>query len=131
MKLQGIARESIAKLEPSQVSAAGPTRGYVLYAYITFVVIGVMTTMLGPLLPLLAKQWDLQPATAGALFSWQFGGATVGTLLAATQVRRRSSRTLTTVGLLCCATGTAAMAMLPWPQLVIAVGLYGIGLGFC
>lgn len=93
--------------------------------------LGIVTTMLGPLLPLISKQWGIHAATAGVLFSWQFGGSTLGTLLSATQARHRSLRTMTTFGMLCCATGSASLALLPWPTMGIAVALYGFGIGIC
>ena len=102
-----------------------------LYSYLVFLVLGMLTTMLGPLLPLIAKASGIHPSAAGVMFSWQFGGSTLGTLLSATQVGRRSLYAMTTFGLLCCACGAAAFALLAWPTMGAAVALYGFGIGIC
>jgi FHS family glucose/mannose:H+ symporter-like MFS transporter len=111
-------------------SSDGESR-FLAYSYAAFTVIGVITTMLGALLPLLSREWHLEPALAGTLFSWQFGGATLGTLFSASQVSRRSFRPLLIVGLVFCISGVAGLAWLSWPLCRWAIAGYGFGLGIC
>jgi fucose permease len=106
-------------------------RSFVVYSYLAFIVLGALTTMLGPLLPVIARRWALHTAAVGVLFSFQFGGSIVGTLVSATQTGKRSLRLIVICGFLCCTVGAAAFAILPWPSLPFAVALYGCGIGVC
>ncbi len=51
------------------------------FIYATFFVTGVITTLLGPLLPQLAARWSVDDLHAGYLFTSQFAGSFAGTLL--------------------------------------------------
>src|SRR5437879_33798 len=99
------------------------------YAYAVFVILGVITTLLGPLLPLLSSQWHLSSTLAGTLFTWQFGGATAGTLISALFLQRCRFRILLVAGMALCSLGVAALAVLPWPGLRYPIACYGFGLG--
>lgn len=50
--------------------------------YIAFVMAGIGTTILGPILPALSSQWSMNDAHAGSLFTAQFLGSALGGLLA-------------------------------------------------
>jgi len=53
-----------------------------LLFYIAFVLAGIGTTILGPILPVLSVQWGMNDAHAGSLFTAQFLGSALGGLLA-------------------------------------------------
>src|SRR5215470_15369391 len=53
--------------------------GSTALAHAAFVPTGVVTVMLGPLLPLLAAKWSLSDTQSGFFISAQFSGALVGT----------------------------------------------------
>ena len=52
-----------------------------LIAYIGFALTGIVTTMLGPLLPALKVRWGLTDAQAGYLFAAQFAASVVSTMM--------------------------------------------------
>jgi len=87
------------------------------------------TTVLGPLLPLLASRWGLSDAAAGSLFSAQFIGIlTATTVSALTTARLGTSRTFA-LGFALMAAGIGALGFAPvtmaWPVTLF----YGLGLG--
>ena len=100
-----------------------------IYSCCVFVLLGVVTTMLGSLLPVLSRHWRLTAAMAGGLFSWQFCGATLGTLLSA-KLRQKHFKHLEYIGLLLCICGVFSLGYLSWPWLRLSVACFGVGLGF-
>ena len=54
---------------------AGPSIGWMHYG---LALTGLGTALLGPILPLLARQWALQDAQSGLLMMAQFCGAFLG-----------------------------------------------------
>src|SRR5262249_6336755 len=46
-----------------------------------FALTGVVTTLLGPIIPALSASWSLNDAQAGYLFTAQFGGSITGVVL--------------------------------------------------
>src|SRR3954467_8766621 len=54
-----------------------------------FVVTGIMTTFIGPLLPVLATRWSLTDAQAGELITAQFVGSMAGVALSGILTLRR------------------------------------------
>ena len=57
-------------------------------AHATFVPIGIVTVLLGPLLPMLSARWSLNYSQAGSLFTAQFLGSTVGVFVSGVIVSR-------------------------------------------
>ena len=95
-----------------------------------FALTGMVTTMLGPILPDLLLRWSLSDAAAGALFSAQFsggmaGGAVSGLLVTSLGDRRALALGYGTMvlGLVVVATGSHAVA-------VAGALLTGLGVGF-
>ena len=87
------------------------------------------TTMLGPLLPLLAARWALSDASAGALFTAQFVGQLTTTTLSTLITGRLGERRTLAIGFVLVSVGVCAVGVVPawlrWP----AVLTYGLGLG--
>src|SRR5260370_7418855 len=57
-------------------------------AHAAFVPTGMVTVLLGPMLPTLSARWSLNYAQAGSLFTAQFVGATLGTCFSGIIVSR-------------------------------------------
>jgi fucose permease len=94
-----------------------------------FALVGVATTMLGPMLPILAAQWKLTDRQLGALFVAQFCGGFAGAIASTALIRRTSTHFTVRAGLLLTAAGIACV---PWPSVWAVRGgiaLYGIGIG--
>ena len=94
-----------------------------------FVVLGIVTTLLGPILPLLSVHWSISIAQAGILFSWQFISSVVGSLLSGAVIQKRSFKVAAVLGIALCLFGVATLVTADWTIGRYAVGCYGLGLG--
>lgn len=84
---------------------------------------GMVTVMLGPLLPALATRWHLQDAQAGTLFTTSFFGQLVGAWFAT-----RNLRLSLIAGAALSAIGTAALALTSFHTAHLALFAAGFGL---
>jgi FHS family glucose/mannose:H+ symporter-like MFS transporter len=98
-------------------------------AHAAFVPIGIVTVLLGPLLPILAARWSLNYVQAGSLFTAQFLGSTAGVFISGLLVSRRGFRFAINAGLLVMAVGVGTLAFSSRPLGLICIFCYGIGLG--
>jgi len=80
-----------------------------------FVLAGMATTLLGPMMPMLMTRWELSDASAGTLFTAQFMGQTLSTVGSSLLTARVGDRRTLTLGLFVTATGVAVLALSPWP----------------
>ena len=87
------------------------------------------TTLLGPLLPILARRWDIADAAAGSAFAMQFVASTAISTISAVLVVRYGARPTLSAGLVLIAVGVAALSVTPWPWSLAAITVYGCGLG--
>jgi len=117
-------------MSASQIpQAADSSRPLTLAAHAAFVPIGIVTVLLGPLLPTLSTKWSLNYTQAGSLFTVQFLASTVGVTLSGFCVSRWGFRFAIKAGLLAMAVGVAS---LPYSSRVLGsacIGLYGLGFG--
>jgi MFS transporter, FHS family, glucose/mannose:H+ symporter len=109
---------------PSAVS-----RQVSLIAYAGFALTGVVTTMLGPLLPALKARWVLTDAQAGYLFTAQFAASVVSTMLLTAIIRRLGFLPTLAVSYLLLAAGVAGVGASSWALGLAAVSVYGFALG--
>jgi len=98
-------------------------------AHVAFVLTGTVTTLLGPLLPVLAARWSLDDAHAGYFFTAQFAGSMLGVGLSGALVTRFGFARAVAVGLAAMAAGVGALGVVAWPEALLFVACYGIGLG--
>lgn len=109
--------------------AADSSRPLTVAAHAAFVPIGIVTVLLGPLLPMLSARWSLSYTQAGSLFTVQFLASTVGVALSGFCMSRWGFRFAIKAGLLAMAVGVAG---LPYSSRVLGsacIGLYGLGFG--
>jgi MFS transporter, FHS family, glucose/mannose:H+ symporter len=92
--------------------------------YFYFAVGGIVTVMLGPLLPVFIQQWNIQDAQAGTLFVFNFAGQLCGALFAA-----RNLRLSVVLGAIFSAIGCAFMAWASFGTAPFALFLIGAGIG--
>jgi fucose permease len=97
--------------------------------HVAFVPTGMVTVMLGPLLPLLAAKWALNDAQSGDLISAQFLGALLGTIASGMLLPRCGFRRSVSAGQALMACGAAALASGGFLAGLIAVFCYGSGIG--
>ena len=89
-----------------------------------FAVAGIVTVMLGPLLPVFIRQWNIQDFQAGTLFVSNFAGQLCGALFAA-----RNLRLSVVLGALFSAIGCAFMAWANFGTAPFALFFVGAGIG--
>jgi fucose permease len=102
---------------------------FAAFACALFAVLGVVTTLLGPTLPLLSVRWSISTAQAGSLFFCQFLASTIGTVLSGAILSRRSFKLQVLLGVVFCLLGVAALIQADWVLGRYAVACYGFGLG--
>ncbi|HET9696491.1 MAG TPA: MFS transporter [Terriglobales bacterium] len=95
-----------------------------------FALTGVVTTMLGPILPLLSSQWSLSYAQSGRLFTVQFLLSVTGALIASRVMASLGAARTVVIGMVLIALGVGTMALGNLPAVIVGIGVYGAGLGF-
>jgi MFS transporter, FHS family, glucose/mannose:H+ symporter len=101
----------------------------VFAAQIAFLPTGVLTTILGPMLPLLIARWSLTDTQAGNLFLIQFLASLVGVQLSGVLLARLGYRPSFLLGLLLMAGGTATLYTASLSLGMASIAVYGLGLG--
>ncbi|HKS71919.1 MAG TPA: MFS transporter [Terriglobales bacterium] len=94
-----------------------------------FVLTGVVTTLLGPVLPYLATRWNLNDSRSGLFFTAQFAGSMAGVLLSSWILSRRGPRAALMTGYATMGMGVAALAINSWTIGMLSIGCFGFGLG--
>jgi MFS transporter, FHS family, glucose/mannose:H+ symporter len=97
--------------------------------YAGFVLTGMVTTLLGPVLPALAFRWSLDDSHAGYLFTAQFLGSTTGVILSSLIVPRFGFTLSLALSYVLLALGVGAMGAGPWLLGLAAATTFGFGLG--
>jgi MFS transporter, FHS family, glucose/mannose:H+ symporter len=101
----------------------------ILAAQIAFLPTGILTTLLGPMLPILIARWALNDTQAGSLFLVQFLASLAGVQISGLLLARVGFRPAFLSGLLLMAGGVATL-YLGSPGLgMMSVAVYGLGLG--
>lgn len=104
-------------------------RVLLVVAHLGFVLAGIVTTLLGPLLPTLAAKWSLNDATAGRLFTAQFIGSLVGVGLSNYLMRKFDLTRVLTSGFALMMIGVAGVGANAFYGMWSAILIWGIGLG--
>jgi MFS family permease len=102
----------------------------VLSAQIAFLPTGVLTTLLGPMLPILIARWFLNDTQAGNLFLVQFLAQLVGVQLSGFLLAKFGFRPAFLSGLLLMASGVGTLLIGSLALGLASVAVYGLGLGF-
>ncbi len=90
-----------------------------------FVLSGLGTMLLGPILPLLSRKWNLTDSHAGLLILAQFAGSTIGGATASSKFIRGLME-----GIVAAAIGFSLFAAAPglaWALPALAIGGFGVG----
>jgi fucose permease len=94
-----------------------------------FVVIGVITTSLGPLLPMFSTQWGLSDTQMGAFFPAQYCVSLLGVSVTGWLLPRFGFPKVLGGAFLFLTIGMAMMGISPWLLTAAAVSLNGFGYG--
>jgi FHS family glucose/mannose:H+ symporter-like MFS transporter len=111
-------------------SRVSPSRRLVLLVHLGFVLTGITTTLLGPLLPTLAAQWSLRDVRSGDFFLAQFLGSLISVMVCGRLLRLKGFRFCLTAGFAFMAAGLATLGRGPWSLGLLSVFAYGCGIGF-
>lgn len=109
--------------------SAKSSRALTAAAHAAFVPIGIVTVLLGPLLPALSARWSLDYSQAGSLFTAQYLTSTLGVAASGFLVSRWGFRFAINAGLFFMALG---VGVLPWASHfwgVAGIACYGVGMG--
>jgi MFS transporter, FHS family, glucose/mannose:H+ symporter len=108
---------------------AAVSRQISFIAYVGFALTGIVTTMLGPLLPALKVRWELSDAQAGYLFAAQFAASVVSTMLLTAIIGRLGFLRTLALSYVLMAAGVAGVGANSWALGLLAVSAYGFALG--
>lgn len=97
--------------------------------HLGFVLTGIVTTLLGPLLPVLSAKWNLLDFQAGYLFTSQFVGSMAGVGLSSVLTPRLGFRRTLALGFALVAIGLTTLDLSTWMIGLASVFGYGMGLG--
>jgi FHS family glucose/mannose:H+ symporter-like MFS transporter len=123
------ALQAMESMPPAEMSQTTSARSLNTAAHAAFVPIGIVTVLLGPLLPILSAHWSLNYLQAGSLFTAQFLGSTLGVVVSGVLVSRWGFRFAINAGLLAMALGVGALPSGPRLLGLICISFYGFGLG--
>jgi MFS transporter, FHS family, glucose/mannose:H+ symporter len=113
----------------TELPPSSSNRKLVLAGQVAFLPTGILTTLLGPMLPILIARWGMNDTQAGNLFLVQFLACLAGVQLAGVLLARWGFRPAFLMGLLLMAGGVTTLYMgSAWLGL-ISVAAYGLGLG--
>lgn len=100
----------------------------VILVHAGFIITGIVTTLLGPMLPILISRWFLTDRRAGLFFTAQFLGSMLGVGAIGVLLKRGYRRTLV-LGFSLIAVGVAGLTAKNYFAALAATGLFGGGLG--
>jgi FHS family glucose/mannose:H+ symporter-like MFS transporter len=104
-------------------------REFVVVVHAGFLLIGVVTTLLGPILPMLAIKWSLDDAELGLFFMAQFTGAIIGCALSSRVIVRTGLLRLMVCGYAASAVAVACLGVDFWWIALVSVFAAGFALG--
>jgi MFS transporter, FHS family, glucose/mannose:H+ symporter len=113
---------------PNVSSAPNANREWALL-HSSFVLIGVITTLLGPILPSFSLRWSLTDAQAGFFFTSQYFFSTLGVALTSVLLPRYGFSKVTAAGFLGFLLGFSFLGIGPWYVSILMVGIIGFGYG--
>src|SRR5450755_1869448 len=127
LRLPRIASRLSMASPQTELSSSPSTRKLILAGQIAFFPTGILTTLLGPMLPILIARWAMNDTQAGNLFLVQFLSMLVGVQLSGVLLARWGFRPAFLSGLLLMASGVATIYMGSLWLGLAAVATYGLG----
>ena len=118
------------ELTTELVPKSPSSRRAILLVHAGFILTGIITTLLGPLLPTLAARWALDDMRSGYLFLSQFTGSFIGVILCGRLISVRGFRFCFVTGFVLIALGAACLGRGTWIIGLSSVFACGAGIGF-
>jgi fucose permease len=114
---------------PSTASSPHSSRREWALLHLSFILIGVITTLLGPILPSFIRHWSLTDAQAGFFFTSQYFFSTLGVILTSYFLPRFGFSKVSAAGFVAFAFGFSFLGLGPWFISSLMVGIMGFGYG--
>ncbi len=114
---------------PASEFSSGDPRAEWVRLHIGFVYIGIVTILLGPLLPYLVHRWFLSDSQAGCLFAAEYSGSVLGNLLTGLLLPRLGFSRVMGIAFLAFALGFSFLGAGPWTLACLLIFVYGVALG--
>src|SRR5258708_18221184 len=92
-----------------------------------FVLTGVVTTFLGPILPALASRWELSDSRSGYFFTAQFLGSMLGVGISSFLLPRSGFRFSLGLSYFLMAAGVGGLAFAGWKSSLLSTLAFGLG----
>ena len=105
------------------------TRRLLFLLHAGFVLTGIMTTFIGPLLPAFSERWSLSDFQSGNFFTAQFLGSILGVVLSGIINHRSGFKVSIALGFAMMCAAAAALIGCSWSVGLVAIFCNGIGLG--
>jgi FHS family glucose/mannose:H+ symporter-like MFS transporter len=115
-----------------QTSAAGRDHGHrnlLILLFAGFILIGIATVIIGPMLPLFIQRWSLDDRQAGLFFTVQFTAAMIGVGMSSALSAWRGYRPALILGYVLTAAGLAALNAGSHRLALVATASFGCGYG--
>jgi fucose permease len=98
-------------------------------AYLGFVLTGIVNTLLGPILPVLAARWTLSDSRSGYFFAIQFFGSILGVGISTLLLPRRGFRFCLGLAYLLMGAGVSCLALVQLKYALLGTLTLGMGFG--
>ena len=115
---------------PTLAASSDSSRGLTAFVHAGFIVAGAVTILLGPILPMLAARWSLKDAQTGYFFLAQFLTAILGSAISSYAIPRWGYKKSFVASFCLIGIGIAALGHFEWVGTLVAISIYGAGLGF-
>ncbi|MGI8639180.1 MAG: MFS transporter [Pyrinomonadaceae bacterium] len=117
-------------LNGQQILTADETKSARIFSYLSFILIGIVNTFLGPILPFLSEKWTINDTQAGYFLAAQSLGGMCGTITTSLLFSKIGSRWILSGGY-----GLLALSLLGIGSDIWEIGLLsslvnGVGIGF-
>jgi FHS family glucose/mannose:H+ symporter-like MFS transporter len=116
-------------MESRETAQSSAKKRLLILLHAGFLFIGIITVLLGQILPVLSRRLSLDDREAGYLFVAQFAGSLAGTFLYSRIIKKFGYLRLLAGGFCLIAGGCAALNFDAWILSLSAIFLYGIGIG--
>ena len=118
------------ELTTELIPASSSSRSVNVLVHLGFILTGIITTLLGPLLPTLAARWAIGDVRSGYLFLAQFTGSFIGVILCGRAIPVRGFRFCFVTGFVLIGVGASCLVLGTWIVGLSSVFAYGVGIGF-
>ena len=114
-----------------EATACSVRRGkqFALLMHFGFLLAGVVGTLLGPILPMLAARWQVGDAEVSWLFVAQFSGGIIGSALSGRMIARFGLLRVLTYGYAATAAAVVCLGVSSWAIGLLSVFCFGFTLG--